>query len=294
MEQTLSLRSRGNAAVSRPLWIREILSAGALFLCAIVTLQGLLSVNRIAADKMLDLEGRLSFISRFSGPEGLPIKPVRGFRDADAGQAIGDIRELAQRAGVTIERFAVGLETGSKKNKVSALPVELSVIVPQEGFLSFIAGLRQLDFLARITSLSARPDTLGDENLRLVLKMERLRLLSPVTRKALMRTAMDLKLPERKDPFALHPGIKIFKNIIQPRRRIADASMAPQETFDAKNFSLVGIIDDGCLKAVIEDKSAAKSCFLVKDDEIGGMRVVEILEQEVVLEGASGRYSLTL
>lgn len=285
-------RSRGDATINRFLWAVEILCAAAFFLCVVATSYSLRSVNKIAAEKISVLENRLSFIRRFPLPSGLLVKP--GMGHADAGQVMSDIRGLAFETGAVIERFSFGPETRSAKDKVYVLPVELSVTVAQNVFPHFVSGLKKLSFLSRITFLSARPDPSGDENLRLTLKVERLRLSSPVSQEVLSKAAMDFELPVPESRLPVPKNARIFKNRIRSGRSMVNVPLPSGEAFDVGNYGLVGIVNDGSLKAVVEDKRAGKSCFLSQDDEIGGMRVAEILEQEVVLEGVSGRYSLIL
>jgi len=278
----------------RDLWLPEILTVGVFFVCAILVFQGLWYQDRLATKKISDFENRILLVKQYFPKQDAVMKPLRQLKDADGPTVIVAIRRLAQNSGAAINRFALGLEEVVAKRQTSVLPMELSVVMPQKSLLAFVTGLADLDFLCRIVSLNVKPDTSNDENLRLSLKAERVRILKPPTQEVLRRSASDFKAADVRLTSAVAPGRKIFKNIVQPARRIIEAAVGAAEGLAISDLSLVGIIDDGVPKAVVEDKKASKTYYLVKDDEIGGMRVAEILEQEIVLEKAGTRYSLTL
>jgi len=81
----------------------------------------------------------------------------------------------------------------------------------------------------------------------------------------------------------LPQGKKIFKNFkVNVGRNIASTTDGFEEAL--KNLNLIGVVDDGEVKAVIEDKKSCKSYFLKKADIISGLSVLQIKDNEVIFE----------
>lgn len=276
------------------LWRPEILSACVVFFCAAATFQGLWQTNRMAAEKIAGLNNRLLFVKKNFPRQGDFTAPPGHRQEADAAQTIAGIRQTAQSEGLCVNRLSLKSEDVSKEKNLSVLPLEFSATAPQRAFLPFMTRLKNLDFLCRVVFLNARPDPSNDANLLLSLKLERLNLLSPISLETLKSSAVDFKVDA-----VLASGIatnerSIFKNILPPLRRADQRASPDPNALNIKDLNLAGIIDNGQLKAIIENKKEAKTYYLVKGDEISGLFIADILNQEVILERGQERYRLTL
>jgi hypothetical protein len=282
------------AANAFALWRTEILSASVVFLCAALSFQALWQTNSLASRKIADIQERLSFVrTHLKGQEGLIVAP-RHRQKADAAHTIAGIRQAAQTSGISVNRLSIKSEEVSKEKNISALPLEFSATAPQEALVSFMAALKNLDFLCRVAFLNTKPDPANDANLLLSLKLERLNLLAPVPKKILKSSAADFKTVSTPTPDVTATGRNIFKNIVPATRRNAPAASSDEDSLALKDLNLAGIIDNGRPKAIIENKKEAKTYTLAEGDAIGGFIVAAIANREVILEKNQSRYSLTL
>lgn len=101
--------------------------------------------------------------------------------------------------------------------------------------------------------------------------------------------ALDVK------PYSFYSSSIEGRNIFLPQEVETEAVFTgPTIEEISANLSLIGIIAGDRPQAIIEDKKTGKSHFLYQDGSAGKARIVEILEDSVVVEYQGERFELVL
>lgn len=293
MEKVLNSEFHGRAARESALWRPEFLLVAVLLTATAATSLSLGRLSLLTSGRIAQAQVRLSFLERHGSdfPTASGIDSMN-MRKSDAASVVAEVRRAAEQNGVVVERLAVGSEEASAKEHASLLSLDVNASLPQSKLLSFLGSFKNFDFLCRVISLKIKPDRAQDDRLQLSLRLERVNLSAPPSLSAIRRAASDFK-PHRQGRVGTSVR-SIFKKPVESSGRTIQPVRVAGDDTGIKDLNLVGIITDGETRAVIEDKKASKTYYLVKDDEIAGMRVAEILQQEVILEKNGERTSLTL
>lgn len=221
------------------------------------------------------------------------------FEPIDTADALLRIENLAKKTVVIMENIKPK-ETAVVKYpsfKYLKSVIELRMSGTEASLISFLAGLKKLGFLSRITDISIKVDPKNEATVKSQIKLEKiddlevyphlidLQKLSILHNLGTQTLKKDTVLDKEKRKLFRNPLALVSKNI--------------EVTGDGrvniiKDLNLVGIVQDAGIKAVIEDKKTLKTFFLNIDDMIAGMKVAEIKENEVVLEADGIRYNLVL
>ncbi len=277
------------------LWRFEILVFALFFVSIFITFDSLRRMDSEVTGKIADSYNRISFVETYSKLASMAGLFPRRLNTADASHAISAIRELAEQNKAVIERFSLGSEEVSKQEDVSILPAQYHVVIQEKMLMSFLSGLRNLDFLCRIESLKIDPKENPEETLDLHFRLCVINILRPIQKDSLRSKASRFKSSpydrQETPPFS---DRKIFKGAVKLSEPAPGASFSSQPASNISDFKLVAIIDDGMQRAVLEDKKSTVSYFLAEGDSINNMRVTKIGEGEVILEGAQERHTLVL
>jgi type II secretory pathway component PulC len=96
-------------------------------------------------------------------------------------------------------------------------------------------------------------------------------------------------------PYSHYSSAIKGRNIFMPQQ-VEEETVITGPTVDeiSANLSLIGIIAGGRPQAIIEDKKSKKSHFLYKGGTVGQAKVVEVLEDSVIMEYQGQRFELVL
>lgn len=215
----------------------------------------------------------------------------------DTTEVLASLESLALQTGVVISgiRPKETAKSGSGSRTYTTIPLDLEIYAKEGSLARFIAGLGSLDFLCRVVQLTIAPDTKSDKGVIGQLRLEKidsLPLHGPLEQKTLFGV-----LPEtfkrQKEYLSLAAQRQLFKTPLAARPKNVQISLIGENDF-IKNFSLVGIIEDGTSKAVVEDKRSGKTYFLNVQDSLGDFKVTQIKQGELLLEASGVSYTLTM
>jgi len=103
------------------------------------------------------------------------------------------------------------------------------------------------------------------------------------------KTALEIK------PYSFYSSSIGNRNIFMPQELESESVvMGPTVDEIKASLSLIGIIAGDRPQAIIEDKKSGKSHFLYKGNTIGEAKVLDILEDSVILEYNGQRFELVL
>jgi len=115
-------------------------------------------------------------------------------------------------------------------------------------------------------------------------------------------TGLEKKIPkvEKEDaldikPYSYYSSSIAGRNIFKPPQ-VEEEAVITGPTLEEimGSLSLIGIIAGDKPQAIIEDKKSAKSHFLYEGSSIGQVKVVDILEDSVILEYQGQKFELVL
>jgi len=185
-------------------------------------------------------------------------------KDAVIDPMLSKFYGAAASVGARIEYIDV--KESLKKGAVTVVPFDLTLSGQEWAVLNFLDLIREAVFASRFENIKISADTKAQAQVRLRLKLEKLD----------------------------HNGLKyVFKNqdhkaldlsgrqLFKPFSQLVSQAVAVSRPDILKDLSLVGIIDDGQIKAVFEDKKEQKTYFLKKDDCIEDACLSEIEEKQV-------------
>ena len=256
-------------------------------------IEPLLSLNRKVDAGLIEAKHRISqaqdYLS-YLGKDKTMTVPKKNFKGVDVSTVLLEIQKVALEDDVKIENIRLQdsreINNGSIYQKT---PIELDVSGSESSFARFMAGLEQCNFLCRVAHLTIASDPGSEDAIKGLVRLEKIDLIKWRD----SDSSFDLR-PERPRPYEAKAQLrKLFKSplVLRPK----NVQVALDGLGDViKDLNLVGIIQDGTRKAVIEDKKTAKTYFLRAADSIGDMKVSEIKEDEVILEAAGGSFTLTL
>lgn len=102
-------------------------------------------------------------------------------------------------------------------------------------------------------------------------------------------TTLDIK------PYSYYSSSIEGRNIFMPQQVDVEPVVTGPTLDDVRaNLSLIGIIAGERPQAIIEDRKAGKSHFLYKGGSVGGAKIVDILNDSVILEYQDQRFELVL
>jgi hypothetical protein len=97
------------------------------------------------------------------------------------------------------------------------------------------------------------------------------------------------------EPYSYYSSQVEKRSIFSPQEGETSAAAAgPTAEEISSNLSLIGIIAGDKPQAIIEDKKAGKSYFVYKAGTVGGARIIDILEDRVVMECQGKQFELML
>ena len=198
-------------------------------------------------------------------------------------QALSKIEELSQQAGTRLEYIDVKKPGAGNKPYMAVTPVVLSLSGPEHSLFNFLALIREAGFYSRLVTFSIKADTGDGTAARLQVEIEKAWHpgLVYVFRKKNSRSGL-YSSGENRQLFKVFTAPAILKKNIAGRPDMI------------KDMALVGIIDDGSVKAVVEDRKAQKTFYLKIDDCVEDLCVTAIHESEIVLQNALESFNLTL
>jgi hypothetical protein len=222
---------------------------------------------------------------------------TKQLNDADVAQILSALEEKANVSGALLQH--VSPKELVVKGPFGLIPIELDFSVPQAKLKDFMLKLEELP-LVFIKKAEVFPIDKGEDSVKghvtiekVILKLGRQQVDKNVLGKndlARLKQFID----ERKTSKQLsQPAKDLFRRPVETVTRNIQASSEDTQNL-LKDLNLAGIVDDGVVKAVIEDKKAGKTYFLKIGDVISGLKVLKIADQEVVLEGNGQNYSLML
>lgn len=101
--------------------------------------------------------------------------------------------------------------------------------------------------------------------------------------------ALDIK------PYSYYSSSVEGRNIFMPQQvEIEPAATGPTVDEVRANLSLIGIIAGERPQAIIEDRKAGKSYFLYKGGSVGEAKVVDVLDDSVIMEYQGQKFELVL
>ncbi len=229
------------------------------------------------------LSWRIAFIDTYKNFKSRNPYEIFNAKDSGDDKALVKLQEMAESAGMRLDYVDVSDKKLDKQERVAVLPIKLSLSGPESALISFLGLLRGSEFLNKLVRLSVKPDAKSDNLVQAQIYIEKIDYygLKYIFRK------------KSRDAIAqtnVRAG-SLFKSFFQSTPKNMNIG-ASSDTF--RDLALVGIVDDGNLKAVIEDKKTQKAVFLKKDDCIGDLCIAQIKESEVLLEGNGNTYSLVL
>lgn len=208
--------------------------------------------------------------------------------------ALAELQRVASDAGlhITALRPQQGQECRQGPGVV-ATPIAMTLEGTEDSFIRFLRELRRLSFLCRPVSLDLAPQRSGDGTMHVQLVVEKIDKARGDRIGRVSKPFPPLDYRAAGDPLASFTPKRIFKTpaVIKPKNIQAASG---EETAPLKDLYLVGIVDDGGVRAVIEDKKALKTYFLNTGDRLGQATVVAIKGQEVILEVGREQYTMAL
>jgi hypothetical protein len=212
----------------------------------------------------------------------------------DAGEALSAIQKLAKNTGVVLEYIRLKNQEGSRQSDYKIVPFDVSFSGPDAGLMRFLIGVRSLEFLCRITNLHIRSDPGQDGLVKAQMRLEKIDLLPAVFAKDLSGITLSGENKKNDNEYTdAAEKRKLFKGLFPLLSKNVHVALAGRQDV-MRDLNLVGIIDDGGIKAVLEDKKTQKTLFLSKGDSIEGLTVYEIRENEVVFKDGESTFNLVL
>jgi hypothetical protein len=239
----------------------------------------LFGLNSTLDKSSLNINKRFSLIRDYA-----PRVPVatRKLGNIDEAGALRAIEELARSSGVRLEYIKLKNEEAPARPGYKAMPFDLSLTGPEQGVFDFIANIKKLGFLCRVSGLRIKADGKDDNALRVQIRLEKIDLPNKLLQQGL------------PDTFLAKPmNRKLFKAVLPEVPKNVHIALGGRLNV-IQDLVLVGLIDDNGKKAVLEDKKTAKTLFLKKDDTIEGLSLIEIRDSEVVLSDGKEQFNLTL
>lgn len=101
--------------------------------------------------------------------------------------------------------------------------------------------------------------------------------------------------PSSVEPYTYYTSEVEGRNIFLPQEsEVSPVQTGPTVEEISANLSLIGIIAGDKPQAIIEEKKAGKSYFLYKGGSVGQSKVIDILEDKVVMEYQGQTFELML
>lgn len=226
--------------------------------------------------------------SRGNGPSG--YRGTSPEPQSDLAEALLQLQNLGQDTGLNILSIHPKVvKKGRMGEPYRKTLIELNARGPEASLIAFLSGLRTCGFLCQISRLRINADRSEERMLSVQAILEKIDVLNISAEAPYFAASKQ----QNEETFAVKHTRRLFKSprIVAPK--IVHVSGAdPAEAI--KNLSLVGIIEDGERKAVIEDRKSAKTHILKQNDDMAGLVIKEIGEGVVVLEAAGTAFRLDL
>ena len=252
------------------------------------------NINQQINSELIQVRERLSQIKNYVSAVGKDQKKsllLNGNYEAmEEAEALSEVQKLAQDHEIKIEnvRLKDPHEVSLKGLVYAASPIELGVGGTESALICFAEGLGKTKFLNRLAHVSVSVDPQNEDKIRAQIRLEKIDI-----RKFRQPDVTGLPFQHTEPSILKARGAKLFR---LPQEMKSKNVLIPLEgrTDIVKDLNLVGIVDDGGRKAVIEDQKTSKTYFLSVGDLISEMKVVEIKDSEVVLEMQGVRYNLLM
>ncbi len=215
-------------------------------------------------------------------------------------RALDRLRGLIEACGLQLISAAAApeqhIKTGVRYRKVSW---RFTLEGGEAALQNFFSRLPELGFLCRVARVEVTPSPKGKEGVVASITLEKIDFFS----RAVAWSGADLR--GRLLAAAQPPKNTSAPPHAAPRRRLFKAPIAapppapltpatPTAPALLNSLTLVGIVDDNGVKAILEDRAAGQTVYLSFQDEVGDLIVEEITGQEVILSRGSERYRLSL
>lgn len=252
------------------------------------------NINRQINSELIQVQERLSRIKNYVSAVDKDRKKSlllnKNYEAMEIAEALSEVQKLAQDNGIKIENVRLKdlHEVSSKGIDYSASPIELGVGGTESALIGFATGLEQCKFLNRLAHVSISVDPQNEDKIKAQIRLEKIDI------RKFSQPDMTESLVYHSEPSILKAkGAKLFR---LPQEMKSKNVLIPLEgrTDVLKDLNLVGIVDDGGRKAVIEDQKTSKTYFLNVGDLISEMKVIEIKDSEVVLEAQGAHYNLLM
>jgi hypothetical protein len=274
--------------------LQNIFVFGFLVFCLSVPVGALARFMRAADFKIAEFKKRLAVLERM--PRAIEKSSFEIMKTDSAG-ALGQIKDLAAQAGVSLKdiKFQRAKEIRGVYS-YQALPIELGICGPETAVLQFLFSFKKIGFLCRVVSVYLNADAANEGLVYGRFVLEKIDLRGPVEgwNEARLRDFLRrYQDQEKENKDHVFSGKKLFKaSLVQKTKNIQVAAFAGKDIL--KDLNLVGIIRDPEVKAIIEDKKAAKTYFLNVGDRLNELKVAKILDKEVILDANGAQYTLAL
>ena len=259
----------------------------------------LFGVYRGLKMRLSELKHRISDVQVFA-PQLKKLEPasfteIKNLQGVAMAEVFSEIQKLASQEGVVLERIKFnGGGAEGEKQLFRNVSFELSLRSPEAAYLKFLRGLRRLNFLCRVNHLKVRADAKNEGMILSDVYLEKIDILGPVSEKDLSQPFLKEGSAEKLQDAS---GFLIKGNLFKmPVIKVAKDIQVSQGQGSGilKNLKLVGIVDDGGVKAALEDLKTQKTYFLKEGDSLAGLKLDEIKKDEVIFEAEGAQYSLVM